>query len=119
MATAPNVEDYLASVSGPARAALQSLRDTIRAAAPDATETISYRIPTFKFGGRSLVAYAAFRSHCSLFPMSMSVIDALEQELMPYRASKGTIHFQPDHPLPKALVRKIIKARVAEIRNRA
>jgi len=115
VATKTTVDQYLAEVPEPSRTALDQLRETIRSVAPDATETISYRIPTFKYRGRSLVAYGAFKGHCSLFPMSMSVIDAHEEELRPYRAAKGTIHFQPDQLLPKALVRKIIKERMKEI----
>jgi uncharacterized protein YdhG (YjbR/CyaY superfamily) len=114
MAARTTVDDYLAALPEKPRAALQKLRQTIKAVTPEATETISYQIPTFKLHGRPLVAYAAFQNHCSLFPMSMSVIEAYEQELKPYRASKGTLHFQPDKPLPTSLVKKLVKARIEE-----
>ena len=108
------VEAYLAAVPEPARTTLEKLRATIRAAAPKAaTEAISYSIPSFQYKG-GLVAYAAFKNHCSFFPMNASLIDALGEELKPYRTSKGTIQFAVDKPLPAALVEKIVKARVAE-----
>jgi uncharacterized protein YdhG (YjbR/CyaY superfamily) len=114
MAVAKSVEDYLAGLPEEPRAALQRLRDTIRSAAPGSSETISYQIPTVKLHGRALVAYAAFKDHCSLFPMSMRVIDAHALELKPYRASKGTLHFDPARPIPAALVKKLVKARIDE-----
>ena len=79
---------------------MEKLRKTIKAAAPDATEAISYQMPAFKDQGRSLVAYAAFKDHCSLFPMSTKVIAAYKDELEPFLAGKGTIRFRPDKPLP-------------------
>ncbi len=108
------VDEYLAALPAEFRIALEKLRKTIRAAAPDATEAISYQMPAFKHQGRSLVAYAAFKDHCSLFPMSTKVIAAYKEELEPFLAGKGTIRFRPDKPLPAALVRKIVKARVEE-----
>ncbi len=113
--TAPtSVEDYLAALPEESRAALEKLRMTIKAAAPEATETISYQMPAFKDHGRLLVAYAAFRRHCSLFPASTAVIEALGEELKPYYTGKGTIRFHADKPLPAALVKKIVKARIEE-----
>ena len=108
------VEAYLARLPEPAQATLRTLRDRIRAAAPRAaTECISYRMPAFRYKG-VLVAYAAFKKHCSLFPMQASLIDAMQDELAGYRTSKGTLQFSVDKPLPAALVRKMVKARVAE-----
>jgi uncharacterized protein YdhG (YjbR/CyaY superfamily) len=107
------IDDYLAAVPDEARATLEKLRKTIRAAAPKATETISYRIPTFKYHG-PLVAFAAFPNHCSFFPMSPSVMEAHKDELKPYETSKGTIRFPAHKPLPAALVKKLVKARIAE-----
>jgi uncharacterized protein YdhG (YjbR/CyaY superfamily) len=108
------VEEYLAGVPEPARSTLQKVRATIRAAVPtEATEAISYGIPTFKYEG-SLVAFGAFSKHCSLFPMSMAVIETFSDELKGFLASKGTIHFPLDRPLPVGLLRKIVKARLAE-----
>jgi uncharacterized protein YdhG (YjbR/CyaY superfamily) len=113
MAAPASIDAYLSTVPEPARSALESLRAIIRDAAPDATEGISYQIPTFR-QGRSLVSFAAFRNHCSLFGMSAALFDALGDELAGYRTSKGTIQFTPDKPLPEELVRRIVKARLAE-----
>jgi uncharacterized protein YdhG (YjbR/CyaY superfamily) len=114
MAAPTSVEDYLAAVPEEPRATLEKLRRTIKAAAPDATETISYQMPAFKDDGRFLVSYAAFKDHCSLFPASEAVIQALGEELKPYFSGKGTIRFHADRPLPAALVRKIVKVRLEE-----
>jgi len=108
------VEEYLAALPEEQRAALEGLRATIRAAAPDATETISYGMPAFKDQGRSLVAYAAFKHHCSFFPMSGSVMKTFEDALKTYGTSKGTIRFTVDRPLPDALVKKLVKAKIVE-----
>src|SRR5919109_4581349 len=108
------VDAYLAGVPDEARAALEQLRATIRAAAPAATEGFSYGIPAFRLQGRPLVSYAALKNHCSFFPMSPSVIEAHREELEPYDTAKGTIRFTPDRPIPAALVRKLVEARVDE-----
>jgi uncharacterized protein YdhG (YjbR/CyaY superfamily) len=115
MPEATGVETYLAALPAESRAALEKLRRTIQSVAPEATETITYQMPTFKNHGRSLVSYAAFKDHCSLFPMSLAVIDAHRAELQPYLASKGTIHFHVDKPLPDSLVKKLVKARLQEL----
>jgi len=109
-----SVEEYLAALPAHKRTALEKLRKTIKAAAPEAAETISYQMPAFKDHGRILVYYAAFKDHYSLFPASESVMEALGDELKPYFAGKGTIRFDADKPLPAALVRKIVKARIEE-----
>jgi uncharacterized protein YdhG (YjbR/CyaY superfamily) len=112
-----NIDEYLAAVPEPARSTLNKIRAAIRSAVPpEATETISYRIPAFKHNG-ILVWFAAFTDHCSLFPGS-SVIGAFQNELKGFSTSKGTIHFPTDKPLPTALVRKLVKARVAENESR-
>jgi uncharacterized protein YdhG (YjbR/CyaY superfamily) len=114
------IDEYLAGVPEPARTTLKKIRAAIRSAVPpEATETISYRIPTFRYKG-ALVAFAAFSNHCSFFPMGASVLDAFESELKGFRTSKGTLHFALDKPLPAALVKKLVKARIAqnEQRNR-
>jgi uncharacterized protein YdhG (YjbR/CyaY superfamily) len=106
------VEDYLARVPEPARSTLEKIRATIRSAVPrDAVEIISYRIPAFK-RKRVLVWYAAFADHCSLFPTA-AVIEQFKEELKEYVTSKGTIQFPLDKPVPTALIRKVVKARVA------
>ena len=108
------VDEYLANVPEPARTTLNKVRTTIRSAVPpEATEAIGYRIPTFRYKG-ALLAYAAFSDHCSLFPMSLAVMAAFKNELKGLSTSKGTIHFPLDKPLPAALVKKLVKARVAE-----
>ncbi len=117
MAGPADVERYLSALPDEPRAALESLRTTIRAAAPDATETISYGLPTFKVDGRPLVAYGAFKNHCSLFPMSSRLIEVFAEELEPFKRAKGTIRFTTDGPLPDGLVTKIVEARIAEIRS--
>ena len=114
MAAPTSVEDYLAALPQESRAALEKLRKTIQAAAPQATETISYQMPAFKDHCRLLVSYAAFKDHCSLFPMSGKVIEDHREELEPYYTRKGTIHFHADKPLPAALVTKIVQARIEE-----
>ncbi len=110
----PNtVDEYLAGVPEPARNTLQKIRAAIRSAVPpEATETISYRMPAFECNG-VLLWYAAFSDHCSLFPTA-SVVEALKNELKGYSTSKGTIHFPTDKPLPASLVRKLVKMRVAQ-----
>lgn len=114
MAGPTSVDDYLAALPEEPRAALETLRKTIKAAAPEATETISYQMPTFKDQGQFLVSYAAFKNHCSLFPASGAVMEVLGEELKPYFSGKGTLRFTADKPIPVALVRKIVKARIEE-----
>jgi len=116
---ARDVDEYLAAVPEEARIVLEKLRKTIKAAAPKAVEVISYAIPTFKYQGQPLVYFAAFTNHCSLYPASGAVMEAYKGELSPYDTFKGTIRFQANKPLPAALVRKIVKARIAEIEAKA
>jgi len=118
MAGPTSVKEYLAALPEESRAALEKLRKTIKAAAPEATETIAYQMPAFKDHGRFLVSYAAFKDHCSLFPASQAVIEAIGEELKPYLAGKGTIRFQANKPLPAALVKKIVKTRLEENADR-
>lgn len=107
------VEAYLKNVPEPARTTLMKVRTMIRAAAPkEATETISYKIPSFQYKG-ALVWYAAFKRHCSFFPMDLSLADEFGEQLKQFKTSKGTIQFPVDTPLPAALVKRIVKARVA------
>ena len=110
---AKTVDDYIAGVPEPARTTLNKVRAAIRAAAPvETTEGISWRMPMFKYKGM-LLGLAAFSNHCSLFP-GPAVIAALRSELKGYRTSKGTIQFPADKPMPAALVKKVVKARLAE-----
>src|SRR5215469_2387269 len=108
-----NVDEYLAGVPEPARDAVNTIREAIRSSVPsEATEVISYGIPAFKHK-RVLVWYAAFSNHCSLFPTS-SVIEGCKDDLKDFSTSKGTIHFPTDKPIPTALVKRLVKVRVAQ-----
>jgi uncharacterized protein YdhG (YjbR/CyaY superfamily) len=112
-----NVDEYLAGVPEPARSTLKNIRAAIRSAVPpEATETISYRIPAFRYKG-VLVWFAAFSNHCSFFPTA-AVIEEFKNELKGFSISKGTIQFPTDKPLPAALVKKMVKARVAQIESK-
>lgn len=117
MVTPPTVEAYLAALDERPRAVLEALRRTIRAAAPEATEGIAYRMPAFRVEDRFLVSFAAYKRHYSLFPASQAVRDALGDELKPYLSGKGTIRFRAEEPLPAALVTRIVELRLAEVRS--
>jgi uncharacterized protein YdhG (YjbR/CyaY superfamily) len=113
------VEAYLARVPEPARTTLEKMRAMIRAAAPkDATEAISYGIPSFQYKG-ALVWYAAFKKHCSFFPMDHSLEEEFAEELRKYKTLKGTIQYPMDEALSKKLVTRIVKARVALNKTKA
>jgi uncharacterized protein YdhG (YjbR/CyaY superfamily) len=107
------IDEYLAALSDDKRAALEKLRQTIRAAAPKAEECISYGIAAFRLNGM-LVGFGATGRHCAFYLMSAATVNAHNKDLAGYDTSKGTIRFQPDKPLPAALVRKLVKARIAE-----
>jgi uncharacterized protein YdhG (YjbR/CyaY superfamily) len=108
---------YLAVLSDEKRAALRRLRTAILSAAPGAQECISYQLAAFRLGGKMLVAMGASENHCAFYLMSSTLLDDFDDELAGYDTSKGTIRFQPAKPLPNSLVRKLVKARIAE--NRA
>jgi uncharacterized protein YdhG (YjbR/CyaY superfamily) len=119
VAAPTSVEDYLAALPDERRAAVEELRRTINAAAPDAKETIAYEMPALRTpDGRFLLSYAAYKNHYSLFPASGAVIEALGDELTPYLAGRGTIRFPASRPIPAALVRKVVKVRLAEVAER-
>lgn len=109
------IDATLTALPADQRAALQILRQTIAAAAPEAEEAISYGMPAFRYHGRALVSYAAFRAHCSLFPMSSALIEAHRDELAGFATAKGTLRFTPDHPLPNDLVERMVRERMAQI----
>ena len=116
-AAAKNVDEYLAAVPEPARSTLNKVRAAIRSAVPpETTETISYGMPAFNYKG-PLIWFAAFSDHCSLFPTA-SVIEAFKNELKGFATSKGTIRFPVDKPPSVALVKKLVKARLAQKENK-
>jgi uncharacterized protein YdhG (YjbR/CyaY superfamily) len=114
MATPTSVDEYLRALPKGQRAVLEKLRKTIKAAAPGATEGISYQMPAFKLEGRFLVSFAAFKDHLSLFPASGRIREELGEEVEPYVSGKGTLRFTVDKPIPASLVRKIVKWRIEE-----
>ena len=108
------IDEYLAALPAEQRETLQSIRETIRAAVPAAEECISYGLAAFRLNGKPLVAFGAAKTHCAFYPMSATTIADHKDALERYETSKGTIRFPADRPLPGALVRKLVKARVAE-----
>ena len=109
------IDDYLATVGDENRAALEKLRRTIRAVVPEAEECISYRIPAFRLGGVVVAGFCARTRGCSYFPFSGATLTTLEAELAAYDRTKSSLHFDAETGLPVALVRKLLKARIAEI----
>ena len=107
------IDEYLATLTADKRNTLQTLRRTIKAAAPKAEECIAYGIPTFRLGGRMLVSFAAAKKHCSFFAGALPV-RVHKKDLKAYDAEKGTIRFPVDEPLPATLVRKLVKSRLTE-----
>ncbi len=109
------VAAYLAQLAADQRVVLDHLRSVIHAAAPQATEAISYRMPAFRYRGRRLVYYAAFREHFSLFPASYAVIDSLHDQLAPFLSGRATLRFTALRPLPDELVTRIVQLRLEEL----
>lgn len=110
----PEIDAFLASLPPDVRDALEGLRRTIAAAAPDAVEAIAYGVPAFRYRGRPLVSFGAGKRHCSFYVQSPAVMEALRTELEDYDTAKGTIRFAPDRPLPAELVTTLVRARIAE-----
>jgi uncharacterized protein YdhG (YjbR/CyaY superfamily) len=111
------IDDYLAGVNADQRIGLEKLRNTIRAVAPKVEECISYGIPAFRLNGRLLVFLGAWTNHCSFYPGSSVTLKKFRNDLKGFQISKGTIRFAPDNPMPIALVKKLVKARIAENRT--
>ncbi len=111
------IDEYLAALSEDRRKALQALRQVIRAALPMAEECISYGIPAFRFDGKVVAGFAATKKGCSYFPFSGSTLRTLAQEVVAYEQTKSSLHFSAEEPLPKTLVRKLLRARLAELRR--
>lgn len=109
-----NTDEYLAGVPEPARSTLSKVRATIRSIVPaETTEAIGYGMPTFRYKG-ALVAFGAFSDHCSFFPMSAALIEEFKDDLKNYQTAKGTIRFPLNKPLPAALLKKFVKARITQ-----
>lgn len=115
---ANTIDEYLAAVSDDKRAALEKLRKTIKAAVPKAEECINYGVAAFLLNGKVLVGFGAGANHCTFFPMNGHTVHDHKDDLKDFVTSKGAIRFQPDKPLPAALVRKLIRARIAENERR-
>ncbi len=111
------IDEYLALTSPEQRAVLEKLRKTIRAAAPGAEEYIGYGLAGFKFNGRPLVYFGAWEKHCALYAASPAIQKKFQKELEGFEQSKGTIRFTPENPIPTALVKALVKARIAENRD--
>ena len=111
---AKDIDEFLAAVPDDQRAALKALRQTIRAAAPDAVEVISYGVPGFKLNGKALVTFGAAKAHCAFYVQSPAVMEAHAADLAGYDTAKGTVRFKADKLLPAGLVTKLVRARIAE-----
>ena len=111
------VDEYLAGLPDDRRARIQAMREAIRAAAPDAVETIAYDMPAFRLDGRFLVSYAAYKRHDSLFPATDGVVRVLGEDIAPYLAGRGTIRFPASQPVPTELIARILAVRLVEHRE--
>jgi uncharacterized protein YdhG (YjbR/CyaY superfamily) len=117
--SAQEIDSYLRDIEEPKRSTLQGLRRTILEIVPDAEQVISYRVPAFRVRGKTVAGFAAFRNHLSYLPFSGSVLSELADELEGYTMTKSALHFPVDRPLPKALVKKLIAARLEEATRRS
>jgi uncharacterized protein YdhG (YjbR/CyaY superfamily) len=114
-----SIDEYLKNVKPDHRGALEKLRQAIHAVTPNAEECISYGVPAFRLNGRSLVFFGAWANHCAFYPGSSATLKKFRNELRNFQTSKGTLRFSPDKPLPIALVKRLVKARIAENNDRA
>ena len=113
------IRAYFAAQPPQARAVLKQIRDAIKSVAPDAVESFSYRIPGVKLDGKALVWYAGFTHHTSLYPIGDRIRTKYAEELEGYETSKGTVRFPLDEPVPIPLVKRLVKARIEEVRTRS
>ena len=111
-----DVDAYIEALEEPKRGTLEALRRTILEVVPDAEQIISYRVPAFRVGGKTIAGFAAFKNHLSYLPFSGSVLPRLADELTGYSGTKSALHFAVGEPLPKALVETLIAARLEELR---
>ena len=109
-----SVDEYLTEQPAGSRAALEQIRAAIKSAAPEATEGISYRMPTFKINGRAFIWFAGFRDHFSLYPYTKALLEQLGDELKPHISGKGTLRFDADKPIPVDLIERIVAVRLEE-----
>jgi len=116
--SAEAVDEYLRALEEPKRGTLQTLRRTILEIVPEAEQVISYRVPAFRVGGKTVAGFAAFKEHLSYLPFSGSILGQLGDELEGYTMTKSSLHFPVDRPLPKALVKKLIRMRLADVGSR-
>lgn len=117
MATLRGIDEYLAALDEPKRATLQKLREAILGVVPDAEECISYGMPAFRQEGKVIAGFAAFKNHLAYLPHSGSVLRVLSDDLAGYESTPGSLHFPIDKPLPKSLVKKLVAARLKEVRK--
>ena len=117
--SAKAVDEYLRALEEPKRSTLRTMRRTILEIVPEADQVISYRVPAFRVSGKTVAGFAAFKDHLSYLPFSGSVLGQLGDELEGYKMTKSSLHFPVDRPLPKALVKKLIRVRLADVGRRA
>jgi uncharacterized protein YdhG (YjbR/CyaY superfamily) len=110
--TAKNIDEYLRNIEEPQKSTLEALRKMILEILPEAEQCLSYGVPTFKVSGKGIAGFAAYKNHCSYFPMSGTVLNQLGNQLAKYKTSKGALQFAVDKPLPKVLVKKLIQLRL-------
>jgi uncharacterized protein YdhG (YjbR/CyaY superfamily) len=116
--TANSIDEYIAEFPSETQTVLEEIRALIKASAPDATETISYAIPTFDLNGRHLVHFAGYKNHIGFYPVP-SGLEAFKEDLLPYKQGKGSVQFPLEQPLPTDLIRRIVAFRVAENAGKA
>lgn len=115
MSGAADVETYLAKLPAEQKGALERLRAQVRRLVPEATESITYGMPTFKVNGRALLLYAAWKQHLSLYGLSGDFVAAHAEDLAGFGGTKGSVHFTPEHPFPEPLVERMVASRLAEL----